>query len=695
MGFLFPLFLLAGLAILIPIVIHLVNLRRYKRELFPNVRFLRRLQIVSKRSAELNKKWLLLSRILFLLALVVAFAHPYWKSAAEKEQSTSGVVIIYIDNSQSMSAQSEGNTLLSLAKNQALSLINASPAETHFKVLSNNRLYSGLSMDKEEAQQAVNGIHYSSRQVSFEELKNILAEGAEASENTGKPPVYIFSDFQETTWLHPAQIKDSLELGRFYLFPLEAGSNTENVFFDSVSVQEGILQNTTSPIHITTRLGRQIAKGSLSQTLRLLVNGQTRLVKTITFPKDSLWLTDTLSFAAKSKDWTRVSLLLSDASVRFDDTFRLVLKAPVGFSVLVIAREAKINPYLQAAFQSMPGISQKVIPANQMSENDLQAFSLIVVQEGNECTPSVSRLLKKALAEGLNVLIFPGKEKKQPRLEKALEELGDIHLDAPDTSQSQVVVLQKEHPLLKGVFESVPEQVQLPVARYHFPLSAGWTSNQQDVMSFADGSPMLAAFGLDLGDLYVCTTPLDGESSNFPLSYFFAPLLYNMAVPSSALQQYFTTIGSRRPVWIPAAKAEESGRQVWHLQKKNFDQMPAQRIEGRGLAIYVGQSAENAGFYWLKQEGNDNDSIWLAVNHNPSESKLYAASRTAIEEAMAPQKVIWLDEQVTKTQGWMPSGASFPLWKIAVCIALLCLLFETWILLRPVSKKKSHFAGKK
>ncbi|MBK6410933.1 MAG: BatA domain-containing protein [Flavobacteriales bacterium] len=61
----------------IPVIIHLFQLRRFKRIDFPNVRFLQEVT-QQTRSRKKVRHWLvLLTRMLALACLVLAFAQPY------------------------------------------------------------------------------------------------------------------------------------------------------------------------------------------------------------------------------------------------------------------------------------------------------------------------------------------------------------------------------------------------------------------------------------------------------------------------------------------------------------------------------------------------------------------------------------------------------------------------------------------
>ena len=76
MSFAYPEFLFALAAISVPIVIHLFNFRRFKKVYFSDIRFLKDVEIETKSRNKLKNLLILLSRILAITFLVMAFAKP-------------------------------------------------------------------------------------------------------------------------------------------------------------------------------------------------------------------------------------------------------------------------------------------------------------------------------------------------------------------------------------------------------------------------------------------------------------------------------------------------------------------------------------------------------------------------------------------------------------------------------------------
>ncbi len=95
MQFKHPEILYALLLLLIPIIIHLFQLRRFQKVPFTNVAFLKEISVQTRKSSTI-KKWLtLLTRLLLLAGIILAFAQPY--TSNKKSFNTTQETVIYLD----------------------------------------------------------------------------------------------------------------------------------------------------------------------------------------------------------------------------------------------------------------------------------------------------------------------------------------------------------------------------------------------------------------------------------------------------------------------------------------------------------------------------------------------------------------------------------------------------------------------
>src|SRR5690348_11567661 len=112
MNFLYPGFLFALFAVAIPVIVHLFNFRRFKKVLFTNVRFLKEIKQDTRARSNLKHLLILISRILAVIFLVLAFAQPYIPSKNHAAMKERNKVSIYIDNSFSMDAVGRNGSLI-------------------------------------------------------------------------------------------------------------------------------------------------------------------------------------------------------------------------------------------------------------------------------------------------------------------------------------------------------------------------------------------------------------------------------------------------------------------------------------------------------------------------------------------------------------------------------------------------------
>ena len=140
MNFLIPQFLWALLLLIIPLIIHLFNFRRYKKVVFSNVSMLKEIETQSRKTKQLKKWLILLSRLMALSSLILAFALPYFPN--QSGLFSRKLVSIYIDNSQSMLAEGENGQLFENAKNKARQIIRNLPKNSEIQIINNSLSFS-------------------------------------------------------------------------------------------------------------------------------------------------------------------------------------------------------------------------------------------------------------------------------------------------------------------------------------------------------------------------------------------------------------------------------------------------------------------------------------------------------------------------------------------------------------------------
>ena len=112
-------------SVIIPVLIHLLQLRRFKTVSFSNVSFLENVQNETKSTQRLRNLLLLLIRTIAVVALVTAFAGPYipYSGNVENKGSMGNVVSVYLDTSPSIDALGEQGPILQVEKTRASEIV--------------------------------------------------------------------------------------------------------------------------------------------------------------------------------------------------------------------------------------------------------------------------------------------------------------------------------------------------------------------------------------------------------------------------------------------------------------------------------------------------------------------------------------------------------------------------------------------
>lgn len=672
MSFLYPLFLIAGLALAIPVLIHLFNLRRYKTVYFPHTRFLKNIQLRSQKQSQLRYKWLLALRLLFLAMLILAFAQPFF-AGADKKDTGHRLQVIYIDNSASMGLKKESQRLVDLAREAARRQVRNAPPGTRFVLLTNDRPVSYRPMPADKVLVELGAIDISQQPKSAKQVLSVL-QSIMQSEAMPGADLYYYSDFQQSAVAEPPGAIDDVIV---YAIPF-AGGRTTNVYIDTAWITNPIVQaGESNELVVRTRLyGEPPAEPPV---LNLLVNGQVKSAATVHFNegKESM---DTISFRTNDAGWQQVELVIDDEAVRFDDTFRITARSAPNLSVLVL-NEATPSPYIQAAFRAYEGFRlNNAGIANPPA--DWSEYNLVILNGCTRISATLGKQLAKAQLEGQAICIFPGKTGNFAALNEGLKEIADISIMGLDTASQAATSLQQGSTLVRDLFESVPENVQLPVANWHYIIESGLAANRQAILSFRNGDPLFAQYSPAMGQLYILSTGIDMQSGNFPSSYFFAPFLYQMAVQSNGGNIYAITLGSRQPAYLPLSNA--GGRNMVKLYHDGKEAIPPQRTFAAGLNVFVDEVVTGPGFFTLAAEGTDTTIV--AVNSNRTESQLTTVDAADLDDIWKGIDVNVVSADEISSTGAHNKWGSFPLWKVCVILALLMLAAETFVLAGSLRK---------
>ena len=133
MGFLSPLWLALGLAVAVPLILHLLQRHQGPRVIFPAVRYLQRAEREHARRIKLRQLLLLLLRAAAIIFIALAAARPFLRGGGDSHEPTA--VVIILDNSMSSSLVSGDRRVLDELKDRALETVARAGGDDRFWLL--------------------------------------------------------------------------------------------------------------------------------------------------------------------------------------------------------------------------------------------------------------------------------------------------------------------------------------------------------------------------------------------------------------------------------------------------------------------------------------------------------------------------------------------------------------------------------
>ena len=671
-GILFGLF-----AIAVPVVIHLFNFRRFRKVYFTNVEFIQELKQETRKQSNLKHLLVLLARMLAVTAIVLAFARPFIpvdENMLHLQDENS--ISVYIDNSFSMQAESEDGTLLQTALVKAREIASVYKSSDRFQLLTND--FEGRHqrfVSKEEFLDLLDEVEFSPAVKNFDQVQ-VRQGDLQKSGSAKVKSAYILSDFQEHFLSNSAAGEDSLM--QTYFIPVQT-DDTDNLYIDSCWFESPVLQ-VNQLVKLNVR-----AKNSSSETyedvpIKLKVSGVQRALASFTVaPYDETIIT--LTYTNAETGIQTGELEINDYPVSFDDHFYFSYRVDPGIDVLCIYEESP-NFYLTSLFGKDTVVRFENSRVDQLNFSSLQEYQLIILNELGHLSSGLSQELARFLRAGGSVLILPPTSIEDDTYRSFLADLDAAQYAAPDTTRQRIGEVNIAHPLYAGVFDDVPENMDLPVVRRHFRLRVNSGSKQEELLRLQNGEVFLGLYPVDRGRLYLSAAPLNAEFSGFPQHPIFVPTLYKIAVSSVIPHELYYLLGKNEVIRVESRKRSQDEVMRIRNEDGTFEIIPEQRRIGHMEDLFVYEQITEAGNYFLVHSGETTQG--LSFNYDRTESEMAFYAPDELKRIIADRQLIGTAVLETAGKPFAQSLADLSrgiqLWKWFVLAALGFLLAEVLLL---------------
>jgi hypothetical protein len=662
MTFLYPSFLWAFAALSIPVIIHLFNFRKTTRVFFSNNRFLKQVKEVTTAKRRLKHYLILVSRLLFLGFLILAFAQPI--IPAKDQLDAERNIVIYLDNSQSMSAPMPDKTpAIDAALNFSRSIVDLFPPDTRYRILTNDFApFSNTFKTKTEALDILAQVRTSSVSRSMEEIKNRLGqEGPNRSRE-----FFWISDFQKsTTGAIPNQWDSA---SRWHLVPITFAS-APNVFIDSAYLQNPFAAGGEK--NILTVIARNDGNEEVDQlNLKLTINDLQAGTATVNIPPGGIAETN-FDLTTGLSGLNRAVISFNDFPVSFDNEFFLALNFTNKISVIEIKPTAEITP-VERVFGNKQVFNFRSYSVANFNYSLLDQADLVVVNGIDRNDAALNLSLRNYIDKSGTLLLIPGTNPDAQSLQP-LTGNPQVSVIKVKTSLQDLDRPDFNNPFFANVFEERSVSMAMPKAIQVLR----WGPDRSSILRFKNDEPFLSRFDQG-GKLYLLASPLNQAFTDFHNHALFVPVMYRIAASSQKNHTplYYTLKENFITLKLDSLAGEEP------LRLKGAQEIvPAQRIVNEQVFLEIPKFSISQGFYQVLA-GSDSVGL-IAFNLDKAESLLDQFSGTEIKNQMGKASNISIFEAGSPEAFSNEIKERYlgkPLWKYALMIALFFLLVEVLLI---------------
>jgi len=685
MNFLNPLALIGLAAASIPVIIHLLNLRKLKTIEFSSLRFLKELQKTKIKKLKMKQLLLLILRTLLIIFAVFAFARPTVESSLPlMGQYAKSSSIILLDNSFSMDVSDELGNRFNKAKSQAINIIESMKEGDELAIIPLASLESKQdiiwSRNSSFLREELSKINISYKKADLTGALAIAQNMFENSVNLNKQ-CFIISEFQPNV-LYRSQM-DSLKYfdGSVVVYAIRSGGESK-----------GLRNLSVDSLYIRSRIFRKGKNVELEAYIKnnndIEVNGAIA------------------SLYFNNKRVAQRTLDLNPNEIKM-----LEISAPVenqGFVTARVELEPDIlDPDNRRYFGFIVSESPKIALAGNSNEMKFVELALGLTTENSESSnkPNVSYInpsavgvgnydvvfyslsnidsralssIKDYVTKGGSALLFAS-ENSTDQTTKVLQEFGFGKTETKEFNKSNPIrfnSIDKIHPLFEGVFKGTTnrkEIVESPNIYKVMPVSGG-----QKIIETPAGA-FLSEVRYGKGRILYCAVSPDLKWSDMPVTGFFPTLIYRSTYYLSSKEEYGndTEVGEKARIEIPAIYSDEVNFKVIDPNEKEFFVKQVSLPQ----SAFIDLPMLNLPGGYKIYDPNGMPLSTISVNVLRSESYVISLSNDDISDNISAyisgeNNVLYYDRELNISEIIEESKTGTELWQLFLVLSIITALFE-------------------
>lgn len=667
--------LLAGFAgASIPIIIHLLNRRKFREMKWAAMQFL--LAAIRKNARRIRlEQWLLLAiRTLLIVLLVTAMLKPYLESVGALPviagRRTHRVVVL--DGSLSMSSTPEGEparfdqakTLAGklLEKNARRGdvisiLLMGDPPRPVIRAPSSN--HAEAMRELAETQQTHGGADLTA---SFK-----LIEQSLGASDIPQKEIVILTDLQSATWKEgendrgESALKRSLQtLDRYKprSIIIDLGKSGEkNTAITDIALEQPIVTiGKPAPLRVTLK---GYGETERTVTVRLMLDGRYGPQETATVAAGRDVTLDFAPVFSSPGDHLAEAVIEPADRMPLDDHRRISIPVREHVKVLLVDGDFKPEPYkaetdlLSAALEpdgdsddSPSIVAVETVSEAQFDSSELGTYDVIALCNVARVSETEVAALESFLASGGGVLIFGGDQVEPDNYNEYLFKNGKGILPAKlgpsvGAADSRETVftfnpLEFKHPIVRqfsGTRDEVMVGLTNVITRQYHKLLIPPDTSARTALAFSSGDPAVVEGKWKRGTVFLIATSADLGWTGWPIHYSYPAVMEEMVLQAAGGRLAERNVAVGRPLdqLFPASAA---GAPVTIVPPDNKPAETKITAAGDGGRLHYEQT-DLSGVYRARVGPPINEESTFAANPPPAESDPAKLDRTALGDLLS------------------------------------------------------------
>jgi len=592
MQFKYPEILYALLLLLIPVFIHLFQLRRFEKVAFTNVDFLKKVELQTRKSSKLKQFLILLTRLGLFAALIIAFAQPYFsKSKVTLKPKT----ILYLDNSLSMQVKNGANEMFIKAIQDVISNYNSL---TDLTVITNDNIYKELN--NKDLKNQLLSLDYSP---FSKNLNTVLLQASKTFklDKGFKKNIILVSDFQSNIVSDKLLLNEDIQYSFVQLKP----QNNKNISLDSIYIakQNGLNIDVNVIVKSYNVLSESVSVSLFKEDILV---GKT----TCSLEKNK---SNTVTFQIPFNDNFNGKILIEDNLIQFDNELFFSLNKIERINVLAIGNK---NEFLSKIYTNSE-FNLTNSKLNQVDYNKIANQNVIILNELDIIPLSIQKPLVKFISNGGSLVVIPSLKSNIDTYNQLFSSLKIGSISDKKEIEYQVNKINFSHPILDNVFEKRISNFQYPNVKSVY---SSIFNNANYILKFSNQKPFISEIKINKGKLYWIASPINQNNSNFKNSPLIVPVFYNFGKQSFQLSELYYTIGQKNSIDVKTSLTNDTVLQVEpkNVNSSNVNFIPLQQVLEQKVVLTIADNPLKSGFFEIKK--GDQNLKNIAFNYDRIES---------------------------------------------------------------------------